>query len=103
MPHKKEYVSQQRLRQIYANQFARRIETKQYTLNELRRGNPAGGANLPQGTKSTIFEIINNQGQKLGVVHAMVLPNGELGASGQHDPKELLVGNTRYLLENPNG
>ncbi len=48
-----------------------------------------------------MFEIINNQGDKVGTVHAMILPDGSIGGSGRYDPKELVFGNRLYLLEKP--
>lgn len=101
MPHQLVRVSRERLREIFAAQFEHRIASGQYTLNERKRAPPAKGGDLPLGTMSTIFEILDNQGSRLGTVHAMILPDGTIGGSGRYDPKELLVGNRRYLLERP--
>jgi hypothetical protein len=103
VPHKKELVGAARLRQIYAAQFEGRIASGEYTLNVIRSRPPAKGGNLPDGTHSEISEIINNQGIKIGTVHAMRLPDGTIGGSGRYDPKELMVGQTRYLLDPKEG
>jgi len=89
------------MREIYAQQFEARIASNQYTLNEIKRDTPAKPNNLPNGTMSTVFEILDNQGHKLGTVHAMIHRDGSIGGSGRYDPKELMIGNRRYLLEKP--
>lgn len=103
MPREIVRITHKTMRQIYAQQFEGRIASGQYTLNPIRSAPPAKGNNLPAGTMSTTLEILNNQGIKLGSVHAMILPDGTVGASGRYDPKELMVGNKRYLLEKAHG
>lgn len=86
---------------MFNAQFKARIESGQYTLTPIKAAPPAKPNNLPEGTKSTIFEINNNQGAMVGKCHAMVLPDDSYGGSGQLDPKALVVGTTLYILESP--
>jgi hypothetical protein len=48
---------------------------------------------------STMYEILNNQGVKVGTAHAMILPDGSIGASGKLDPKSLLVGRDIHIID----
>lgn len=104
MPHQKNIVTEERIRDIFNAQVEHRILSGQYTLNVITAKNPDKKSIIPQGTlpagtKSTIFEVLNQSGAKIGTVHAMIGPNGEVLGSGRYDPKELLIGNTRYLVQ----
>lgn len=98
---KKVSVPLDKLRAMFNGQFKPRIESGQYSLNTIWEQPPAIPNDLPNGTKSTIFEIHNNQGDMVGKCHAMVLPDGSYGGSGQLDPKCLVVGHTLYVLPKP--
>jgi len=59
---------------------------------------PRGAHHEPPGTKSTIFDVYD-RGEKVAVVHAYERPDGSLGASGQYDPKAVLVGTILHIPE----
>jgi hypothetical protein len=98
---KKTRVSEARLRQIFAAQLEAKINAGQYTTNPISEKNPDKNKDFPIGTKSTLFEILNERGERIGTAHAYVLPDGSLGASGRLDPKSILVGNTLHILGAP--
>lgn len=45
------------------------------------------------------ISIIGGDGRKLAICHQYILPDGAIGASGQNDPKSLLVGDELWLLD----
>src|SRR6266571_2504239 len=52
--------------------------------------------NEPTCTRSQYIIYINTNGKKIAGVHQYLRPNGQLGASGRPDPKELLVNGIWY-------
>ncbi len=53
-------------------------------------------ANEPTCTRSQYIIYINANGKKIAGVHQYLRANGQLGASGRPDPKELLVDGIWY-------
>jgi hypothetical protein len=56
-------------------------------------------ANQPPGTRSEMWWLYERDGTKIALVHVYVKPDGTLGASGKPDPKVLILGDTRYVLD----
>ena len=54
--------------------------------------------NMQAGTRSVLFNVVNNNGVILAKVHAYVRPDGTYDASGMLDPKALRFGSTLYIL-----
>jgi hypothetical protein len=61
-------------------------------LNPIRENEPAAIYRQPQGTKSVMYEIVDQSGARIATAHAYVLPDGSLGASGKYDPKSIISG-----------
>lgn len=58
-------------------------------------------ANEPFRTRSQIIAYLDPQGQRVAVVHQYLRSDGALGASGQPDPKTLLVDGILYRAIEP--
>lgn len=54
---------------------------------------------LPFCTRSQYLIYIDITGKKVAGVHQYRLHNGNLGASGRPDPKELFIGGTLYIAD----
>ena len=46
---------------------------------------------LPEGTRSQMVWYLNQEGQKLALVHQYLLPDGSIGGSGRPDPKQMML------------
>jgi len=88
----------QDLRERFNTDIQPHIVSGLYQLNEISSGTPSKASNQPPGTRSVMFEILNQHGRVIAKAHAFVLPNGAYGASGLLDPKHIRVGNTHYSL-----
>jgi hypothetical protein len=53
---------------------------------------------FPAGTRSQLVQYIDAAGKVVAVVHQYLLPNGEIGASGKPDPKEVITDDYHYLI-----
>jgi hypothetical protein len=96
-PQKKIRVDQAELRKLYARHIDRHVQSKRYTLIQVRSGIPQY-TNLPAGTQSAIYDVHDHNGNKVATVHAYILPDGSLGASGKYDPKAIRVGGRWYYV-----
>jgi|HubBroStandDraft_6_1064221.scaffolds.fasta_scaffold1836779_1 hypothetical protein len=56
---------------------------------------PAAISNQPPGTLSQVFKCYDGA-EVVMVVHRYLLPDGRIGASGQFDPKMLLIDGIVY-------
>lgn len=56
-------------------------------------------ANEPFCTRSQYIIYIDANGKKVAGVHQYLRADGQLGASGRPDPKELLVDGVLYVLD----
>ena len=45
-----------------------------------------------------MFEILDKEGNVIGMAHAYVKPDGTYGASGKLDPKRLRIGTKTYYV-----
>ena len=87
-------VTPQELREMFNRQIAPRL--RQFDLVE-RTSRVARNVNEPPDTKSITYDIYRN-GEPVAVVHAYVRSDGSLGASGQYDPKAMVVGGCMYFV-----
>ena len=96
---KKVKISEAELQAKYnAGKIPAGLKKGVYHLEELK-GRPAPAhLNMPEGTRSVLFDIKNNNGVVLAKVHAYVRPDGTYDASGKLDPKALLFGTTLFHL-----
>jgi hypothetical protein len=60
---------------------------------------PPGRLFLKPGAISRSLLYIGGNGKKLALVHEYRQPDGSLGASGQPDPKWLLVGDELWIVD----
>lgn len=56
---------------------------------------PAAYSNQPPGTLSQVFKCYEGE-ELVMVIHRYLLPDGRIGASGQFDPKMLLIDGIVY-------
>ena len=98
MPLNKVRTTQAQLQALFNAHYLAAFERGDITKTVKRSGTPSPDANQPPGTQSVIWILHNKSGQYIGVVHAYVLPNGQLSASGKPDPKELVIGGRRYVI-----
>lgn len=54
---------------------------------------------MPQGTRTNMFDILDQQGNLVAVAHAYVDSHGR--PIGMYDPKSLLIGRTVYFWTEP--
>jgi len=95
----KQRVSTDRIRTLYAEHFEERVTSGTYPLRERLRTHRRF-IDLPAGTASVVYDILSEpEGSRTGVVHAVVLPDGTVGASGRYDPKALEVGGILYIRD----
>lgn len=55
----------------------------------------------PSCTRSQIIAYIDDNGEKVALVHQYVRPDGRLGAGRRPDPKRLLEGGVLYAVAGP--
>jgi hypothetical protein len=93
-------VTEDELRELFARKrILERLAAGEITQEIIRDGHPSPPrANEPVCTKSQIIEYSNADGQKIAKAHRYVRPDGEIGASGMPDPKEILHEGVRHLL-----
>src|SRR5262245_63398704 len=63
--------------------------------------NPRIGRTIPIGSISQTLHFYDDQERKALELQRYIKPDGELGASGKNDPKELLIENVLYHREQP--
>ena len=97
MPLAKVSVSQSELQKLFNRHYLPAYERGDLTRIIVRSGPPDPTANQPRGTKSEIWALHTNDGRYIGKVHVYVKPDGTLSASGKPDPKELIIGQKRYV------
>jgi hypothetical protein len=84
----------------YLDLAAEGVLTTEVVYNEHR--SPAS-ANLPSCTRSQRLKFTDESGRPVAEAHLYRLPNGNIGASGKLDPKEVIDHNTHtvYRLHKP--
>lgn len=98
MPYtRKQKVSEARLRQLYNAHVAPGVASGHF-MTVTKSSRPARASFLPPGSTSDMIDVYNSIGRWVAIAHAYVLPNGTYGASGQLDPKRVLVGTTLYYV-----
>ncbi len=58
----------------------------------------AAGPHQPPGTRSLMVGFVNRDGVRECLVHFYYLPDGNIGASGRPDPKEIVDNQAIYRL-----
>lgn len=58
----------------------------------------SAGPHQPPGTRSLMVGFVNRDGVRECLVHFYYLPDGNLGASGKPDPKEIVDAEAIYRL-----
>ncbi len=96
MPLQKVRVPQTRLRELFNRHYLEDYRRANLTKIITYSGTPDPSTNQPPGTTSEIWELHARNGRYIARVHAYVKPDGTLSASGVPDPKEVIIGNTRY-------
>jgi hypothetical protein len=82
---------------MFNQQFARRLANGQLRL-DLRTTTTPRTTHEPPDTESNTYNLVDRNGEWMGIVHAYIRSDGSIGASGQYDPKCLVVGRTLYTL-----
>ena len=98
MPLKKISVNQSEMQRLFNNHYLRAYERGDLTKVVVKSGKPDPANRQLIDTKSEIWNLFNNRGNYIAKVHAYVKADGTLAASGKPDPKELLIGQNRYVL-----
>jgi len=91
-------VTAQELQKRFNERIQPRLDSKLYHLNLYSEKTPSAASNQPKGTKSIIYEVLDQHGQKVALVHVFLLPDGSYGGSRKLDPKEIRSGNTIYFI-----
>ena len=97
---KKVRITAAEIQQRYnAGPIPARILSGVYHLEEIPPTHLAPASlNMPKGTRSVMYNVLNKNGVVLAKVHAYVRPDASYGASGKLDPKYLLFGTTIYYV-----
>ena len=91
-------VTAQALQKRFNERIPPRLDSGLYHLNLYSEKIPSAASNQIKGTKSVMYEVLDQHGQKVALAHIFVLPDGSYGGSGKLDPKEIRSGNTIYFL-----
>lgn len=79
-------------RQFNENGFLQRLEDGELSALPIKdRELETPPAGMPPGTRSQTVVYLDRSGTRVAIVHQYLLPDGKLGASGQPDPKYVLV------------
>jgi len=97
-PLKRIKSSAEELRARFNKDIQPRLGSGLYQLNEIASKAPHPSSGQPPGTRSVMFQILNQNGNLIGTAHVFVLADGSYGASGLLDPKSIRVGNTLYII-----
>lgn len=93
------FVDERKLRQLFNDSpYLERVMRGEYTTKVLYDERAHSDSNQPRGTRSKRIGYYDENGQQVAIVHQFELPDGSIGGSGKPDPKEVLVGDTVYLL-----
>ncbi len=76
-----------------------RAENKR--CNAVSSDNPRIGSTIPIGSISQTLHFYDSENRKAIEIQRYIKPDGELGASGRNDPKELLIETVLYHREQP--
>ena len=98
MPLKKTPVPQSELRRLFNTYYLESFQRGDLTkvIESSRR--PSAHSNQAIDVKSEIWRLYNRNGDYIAAVHTYVKPDGTLAASGKPDPKEVIIGQNRYVL-----
>lgn len=93
-------VSALELRKLFNDSgYWARVQAKELTERVVENGHPSPPqADEPICTRSQVVEYRTREGQAVAKVHFYLRKDGTLGASGKPDPKNVLVGDTLYIL-----
>jgi hypothetical protein len=101
MTDKPEYVDEDRMREMFAEErILERAASGSLIAIVAERNLPTPDFALPPGTQSQMVYYYDKFGEPIAVAHQYALPNGTLGASGQPDPKMLRIGDKLYKVPN---
>jgi hypothetical protein len=94
------YVSKKAIREAFnAQGFPEKIR-KGFVSERVQKSSPAPPLNfLKPGSISRSVLYVGGNGKKLALVHEYRQPDNSLGASGQPDPKHLLVGDELWVVD----
>jgi len=98
MPLEKIHKTKEELQDLFNRYYLHQYERGDLTKVVTWRGRPDPANNQLPDTKSEIWELYNNRGDYIARVHAYVRADGTLSASGKPDPKELIIGQKRYVI-----
>jgi hypothetical protein len=96
-----ERVDSTTIRQIFNNCQELKtlvIEKKNKTLLKSKKLSNPEKKGLPNGTYSESFSYRNENGSYSVIVHQYTLPDGQIGASGQPDPKRVQIKGKIYFV-----
>lgn len=91
-------VTEAQLRERFNRDVQPRIDNGTYYLNVRSEPLAPPDANQQLGARSTMFEVLNQQGQKVALAHVYVNPDGSYGGSGRLDPKLIKSGQITYFV-----
>ena len=97
MPITRQIVSQAKLRALFNEHIGANLEHGTYH-REARSSRPASLSSEPPGTLSVMFNILDENYQRVALVHCYLRPDGTIGATGKYDPKQLLLNGILYHL-----
>lgn len=80
--------------------FAARAAAGEFRIEEKKNQRPAS-PNEPPEARSITQHYFDMDGNKIAVVHFYLRAKGEIGASGQPDPKLLLVDGIVHVCDVP--
>jgi hypothetical protein len=94
-------ISQQELNRLYnAGPFKELIEAGSLIARVNRNGHPSPEkSGQPACTRSQIVRLYDTSGMRIAVLHQYLRPDGTIGASGQPEPKAVLLDGTLYYVQ----
>jgi hypothetical protein len=86
------------LRKRFNERIQPKLDAKVYHLSKWTEHAPSKSSNQVAGTKSIMYAVIDQRGNRVALVHVFEKPDGTYGGSGKLDPKEIRNGNTIYFI-----
>ena len=93
-------ISQQELNRLYnAGPFKESIRTGKLISRVNRSGHPSPEkSGQPPCTRSQIVRLYDTTGTRIAVLHQYLRPDGTIGASGEPEPKAVLLEGVLYYV-----
>src|SRR5262245_10656308 len=86
-------------RKWHENRFPERLQSGEFRQEVRRDGHPSPAlANEPHCTRSQIVYCFDSSNKLAAVYHQYLRQDRTIGASGQPDPKRLLIGGVIYYV-----